>query len=104
MKVWNNHIIRPSKNPNVPSGRPNVMYTVPRLYRTQDFVQPVQKADIDSCEPESLHRSLYTCDQDIYDVCMFIMKQHNVAWPRTPREGIYFFLQLKEKTYEALGQ
>ncbi|KAF3832661.1 hypothetical protein F7725_026326 [Dissostichus mawsoni] len=30
-QVWNAHTIRPSRNLNVPSGRPNVMYAVPDL-------------------------------------------------------------------------
>lgn len=29
--VWNAHNIRPSKNPNVSSGQPNVMYSLPEL-------------------------------------------------------------------------
>ncbi|KAF3850028.1 hypothetical protein F7725_019747 [Dissostichus mawsoni] len=35
-QVWNAHTIRPSRNLNVPSGRPNVMYAVPDLYRTRE--------------------------------------------------------------------
>ncbi|CAL8375938.1 unnamed protein product [Arctogadus glacialis] len=27
-QAWNTHTIRPSKNPNVPSGRPNVMFAL----------------------------------------------------------------------------
>ncbi|CAB1433775.1 unnamed protein product [Pleuronectes platessa] len=37
-QVWNAHTIRPSKNTNVPSGRPNVMYALPQLYGTRDFL------------------------------------------------------------------
>lgn len=32
VRVWDAHTIRPSRNPNVPSGQPNVMYSLPELY------------------------------------------------------------------------
>ncbi|KAL3885446.1 hypothetical protein ACJMK2_025632 [Sinanodonta woodiana] len=35
--VWNTNCIRLSKNQNVPSGRPCVLYTMPLLYGTQDY-------------------------------------------------------------------
>ncbi|KAJ4941197.1 hypothetical protein JOQ06_027484 [Pogonophryne albipinna] len=42
-QVWNAHSIRPLRNLHVPSGRPNVMYAVPGLYRTRDYLSPVEE-------------------------------------------------------------
>ncbi|KAJ4922985.1 hypothetical protein JOQ06_021686 [Pogonophryne albipinna] len=38
--VWNTHRIRPTKNCNVPSGIPDVMYAVPQLWGSEDCVVP----------------------------------------------------------------
>ncbi|KAF5887205.1 uncharacterized protein DAT39_022327 [Clarias magur] len=35
---WNSHLIRPSRNQRVPHGRPEVMYFLPELYNTQDYL------------------------------------------------------------------
>ncbi|KAI4800026.1 hypothetical protein KUCAC02_016563 [Chaenocephalus aceratus] len=43
--VWDSHVIRPSKNDRVPSGRPKVMYMFPELYTTEDCISPVEGAD-----------------------------------------------------------
>ncbi|KAF5901175.1 uncharacterized protein DAT39_009149 [Clarias magur] len=40
VRVWHAHTIRPSRNSNVPSGQPNVMYSLPELYETKDFLAP----------------------------------------------------------------
>ncbi|KAK7912569.1 hypothetical protein WMY93_012780 [Mugilogobius chulae] len=45
-QVWDSHIIRPSRNERVPSGRPRVMYTIPEFYATQDCLSPVDRADV----------------------------------------------------------
>ncbi|CAL8290549.1 unnamed protein product, partial [Arctogadus glacialis] len=44
-QVWNTHTIRPSKNLNVPRGRPNVMFALPELYGTRDFLSPIEDGD-----------------------------------------------------------
>ncbi len=38
LQIWNAHTIRPSKNISNPSGRPSVMYALPELYNTRDFL------------------------------------------------------------------
>ncbi|CAL8344609.1 unnamed protein product [Arctogadus glacialis] len=41
-QVWNTRTIRPSKNLNIPSSRPNVMFALPELYGTRDFLSPIE--------------------------------------------------------------
>ena len=96
-------MIRPTKNPNVPSGRPNVMYTVPGLFGTHDYLENVREEDVTVCEHECSYRSLYPCDLDVYDICLLIMGQQDIALPRTPYDGIDLFIQLKEKIWEAVN-
>ncbi|KAL7884186.1 hypothetical protein AOLI_G00069560 [Acnodon oligacanthus] len=49
MRVWNSRVIRPCKNDNVPSGCPNVMYLVPELYGTENFLPPADEANLQLC-------------------------------------------------------
>ncbi|KAL2091658.1 hypothetical protein ACEWY4_013921 [Coilia grayii] len=48
--VWDSHVIRPSKNDRVPSGRPRIMYMFPELYRSDDCISPVDRADMELCQ------------------------------------------------------
>lgn len=104
LKVWNNHLIRPSKNPNVPSGRPSVMFMVPSLYRTQDFKKTVDEGDIPTCRQECRPRTSYPCERDVYDFCLLIMREQQIDYPSSPQEGIHLFLQLREHINGALRE
>ena len=95
--VWNFHIIRPSQNENVPHGRPNVMYEVPALYGTQDFLRHISPADIQACKKESLFRSTVPCDTDIYKWCTKVMKTQNLAFPKTHFDSIRLYFGLRRK-------
>lgn len=101
-RVWDSHLIRPSKNPNVPSGRPSVMFQVPSLYRTQDFLNSVDDEDVSLCKLEYEHRTLYPCDRDVYDMCMLVMQEERIDHPSSPEDGIELFLKLREHINDAL--
>ena len=58
-EVWNAHVISPSKNENVPHGRPNVMYFVPELYNTQNYTHGIAQDDLDECMAERRFLSLH---------------------------------------------
>ncbi|KAK7143936.1 hypothetical protein R3I93_014943 [Phoxinus phoxinus] len=51
-QVWNAHTIRPSKNNSSPSGRPSVMYGLPELYLTRDFLTSADTESITFCKNE----------------------------------------------------
>ncbi|KAJ8290578.1 hypothetical protein GJAV_G00014810 [Gymnothorax javanicus] len=36
--VWNTHRIRPSRNPNLPSGIPNIMFSAAHLWGVDDHI------------------------------------------------------------------
>ncbi|XP_051931236.1 uncharacterized protein LOC127607148 [Hippocampus zosterae] len=69
--VWNSHLIRPSKNMNVPSGRPNVMYMLPELYGTRDFLSPVDNEQVQLCKSQCVFRLTMPCDPDVFGLCAF---------------------------------
>ncbi|KAF4095133.1 hypothetical protein G5714_024211 [Onychostoma macrolepis] len=79
--TWNSHLIRPSRNSLVPHGRPDVMYTLPELYDTEDYICHVPVADCATWEDQCIHRSDVTCD-DVFTLCAHIMAQHHLRLPK----------------------
>ncbi|KAM7399880.1 hypothetical protein PAMP_019118 [Pampus punctatissimus] len=67
-QVWNAHTIRPLKNRNVPSGRPNVMYALPELYGTRDFLSPVENEGVQLCKSQCVFRQTIPCNLEVYEL------------------------------------
>ncbi|KAF3834382.1 hypothetical protein F7725_025586 [Dissostichus mawsoni] len=77
--VWNTHRIRPTKNCNVPSGIPDVMYTVPQLWGSEDCVVP--HSDLGACKQACKFLSTIPCDEDVFDLCNMIMLESGLTFP-----------------------
>ncbi|XP_062317543.1 uncharacterized protein LOC134021084 [Osmerus eperlanus] len=75
--VWDSHVIRPSKNDRVPSGRPRIMYMFPELYATHDCVSSVESADVQLCRSSCTFRPAVPCNIDIYNLCNVLMESHS---------------------------
>ena len=103
VEVWNHHLIRPSRNPNVPSGRPDIMYCFPQLYGTQDMKIDVDEASVDRCRQECKFRSAIPCqDADVYELCTITMSECNLAIPiKDPYECINLYLQLRQNIIQS---
>ncbi|KAK2810384.1 hypothetical protein Q5P01_000407 [Channa striata] len=95
-QVWNAHHIRPSKNLNVPSGRPNVMYSLPELYRTRDFLSPVEDEHVQLCKSECVFRLSVPCDPDVYELCNVIMAESHLSLPNDPYQAVNLYMSLRE--------
>ncbi|KAK0154862.1 hypothetical protein N1851_002825 [Merluccius polli] len=54
--IWLNSYTssKPPKNINKPNGRLNIMYAIPQLYRTTDFLSSVQDEDLQMCKAECI--------------------------------------------------
>ncbi|XP_074525951.1 uncharacterized protein LOC141790170 [Halichoeres trimaculatus] len=95
-QVWNAHIIRPSKNRNVPSGRPSVMYTLPELYRTRDFLSPVRDQDVQLCKNECIFRLTIPRDPDVYQLCSLLMTESHLTTSTDPYQAVNLYMHLRE--------
>ncbi|XP_041834069.1 uncharacterized protein LOC121635073 [Melanotaenia boesemani] len=95
-QVWNAHQIRPSKNINVPSGRPNVMYALPELYRTRDFLSPTENEHVQLCKNECVFRLTIPCDPDVYELCNLFMSEFRRMAPTDPYQAIDLYMCLRE--------
>jgi hypothetical protein len=95
-EVWNNHVIRRSRNVRVPSGRPNVMFDLPLTYGTHDYAQAVPEPIIQACRDECIFRSAVVCDIDIYDLSCSIMAHERMDIPVCPETARQTYLYLRE--------
>ncbi|XP_030609254.1 uncharacterized protein LOC115796912 [Archocentrus centrarchus] len=101
-QVWNAHSIRPSKNINIPSGRPNVMYTLPELYRTRDFICHVEEEHVELCKNECVFRQTKPCDQDVYELCSILMSESHRTPPTDPYQAVNLYMHLREAIMASL--
>ncbi|KAJ4927905.1 hypothetical protein JOQ06_015706 [Pogonophryne albipinna] len=95
-QVWNAHTIRPPRNLNVPSGRPNVMYAVPDLYRTRDYLSPVEDEHVQLCKNECVFRLVIPCDPDVYELCHIFMGESHLTPPTDPYQAVNLYMHLRE--------
>ncbi|XP_060713398.1 uncharacterized protein LOC132837645 [Tachysurus vachellii] len=95
--TWNSHLIRPLRNSLVPHGRPDVMYTLPELYETEDYISQVTVEDCDTCEDQCIHRSDIPCDEDIFTLCSHIMAQHQLRIPKERFTALNMYLALRQE-------
>lgn len=97
MKVWNSHVIRPSKNHNVPSGRPTVMYLMPELYSTENFLSSVDEDDLQLCKSTCTFRSTVQCDYDVYELCNIIMAESQMVLPYNSIQALDLYIHLRNE-------
>ena len=102
--VWNNHRIRPSKNENVPHGRPSLLYLMPEIYSTRNYIQAVDQRDVDICKSECHFRTGPTCDPEIFELLVLYMAHNGLSPPTNAQEGIELYLNLRSLCFDDLFQ
>ena len=96
VQTWNDHYIRQSRNPRVPSGRPNIMYSCSHLYGAEDECCAVDTADVDLCKQCCTFRVSRPCeDEQVYELCLAAMSQHNLSLPNDAHYGIELYRKLR---------
>ena len=106
MLVWNNHVIRRSRNDIVCYGRSEVMYCIPSLYDTEDFRQALsdeQWTDLDMCEAACQERNTVPCAYVIYKLCIITMCEELYEWPNNDRESAELYILFRERITEMLA-
>lgn len=99
--AWNNHRIRPSHNPRAPNGRPTMMYTVPDLYGAQNFLHPVDQREVEICQEDCAYKD-YPCDEDVFQLCVELMAEHNLVMSNDLYEITDLYLRLREMILDEL--
>lgn len=91
---WNCHKIRPSKNTNVPYGRPWLMYSLPHLYAVTDYICPVENDRVQMCEEEASKKGI-PCDQTVFDLCKIILDEMSWELPSNPDDMCDMYIALR---------
>ncbi|KAK9977241.1 hypothetical protein ABG768_019062 [Culter alburnus] len=80
VNMWNNHRIRRSNGCDLQHGKPFLMYNLPELYQSKDYLNPVdaERLDVINHENVCLWKSDIPCDRDFYDLCILVMEENNL--------------------------
>lgn len=95
---WNLHNINAARNSICPKGRPFIMYHIPEVYGTKDYLNCVLKEDIDTCKPFCyfINKNI-PCDKDVYNLAVLIMGDHNVTLPVNSAEAVELYRFLRRE-------
>ncbi|XP_053407984.1 uncharacterized protein LOC128559679 [Mercenaria mercenaria] len=100
--VWNNHLIRPSRVGTSPHGRPNVLYTVPELCNTRNYLCIKSEDEIDICNDLVEHRTTVPCDVDVYNWCINFMSENNLYLTLEPNDAFNLYLTLRRSIHQII--
>ncbi|XP_045158598.2 uncharacterized protein LOC123524453 [Mercenaria mercenaria] len=104
VKLWNNHRIRPSSNPNQPYGRPFLMYHCPGMFGCQDYLCRTSEAQVNLCLEESIQKGNVTCDETVFELCTIIMSDHNMMPAKTADDAALLYQFLRREILNELHQ
>ncbi|KAK3107378.1 hypothetical protein FSP39_013197 [Pinctada imbricata] len=102
-KIWDAHYIRPSSNPRVPYGKPELMFKFPSLWGTAGYDIDVSEDRIAICKSESKFRSTIPCDEDVFDICVNIMKTENLMPAKDVNEAETLYLCLRQNVLSLMN-
>ncbi|KAG5884322.1 hypothetical protein JTB14_027652 [Gonioctena quinquepunctata] len=61
-----------------PKRRPFIMFELPELYGTRDYLFPISQDDIQLCKGECKYIE-YPCDEDVYDLCKIMIEEKSFS-------------------------
>ena len=94
-RLWNTHRIRPSANPESPSGRPDYLYFIPRANNTRDYLTQVGVDEVDIAEEHCAQEpSLRGCSPYFNELAEMIMEDEGLEMPNTVREAQDLYIAL----------
>jgi len=64
-KLWNSHKMCTKKGTYSAGGRPIIIYALPQIYSTQDYLVSVKTDEIELCKEECTFKGRYPCDKDV---------------------------------------
>lgn len=91
--VWNAHRIRLSKDINVPSGIPDVMYMAPHLWSVEECPFPLTE-DLTSRKRSFTFLRSVPCD--VLDLCTMVMKESGLEFPSSISQAFNLYFQMKD--------
>ena len=95
--LWNNHRMRPSANCESPGGRPDLLFSLPEVSDTRDFIVEADRDDNTLCQQlvcNSSSLQLLNCTPEFSDLANIIMHEKNLHMPNSPDEAKDLYIAL----------
>ncbi|KAG5880860.1 hypothetical protein JTB14_034269 [Gonioctena quinquepunctata] len=89
-------IIQEKKTSVAPKGRPFIMFELPELYGTRDYLFPISQDDIPICKEECKYIE-YPCDEDVHDLCKIIIQEKSLSLQNDSFKCVELYLALREE-------
>ena len=97
-KLWNLHRIRPSTNMECPSGTPDVLFFLPEVSGTRNYMADVDLDELDLAEERCCYRPPESgCSDEFTELAETIMTGKCLQFPRTPEEATTLYVTLLEE-------
>ena len=102
-RLWNTHMIRPSRNQEVPSGRPDVLYLLPELQNATDRKIGVNEDEVSIAEEVCCQEDPRPdCLEDFKLLANIIMEEEGMEKPSCHREARELYLHLTQHILDLL--
>lgn len=102
-RVWNSHKIRPVRGRHSPHGIPDIMYSIPAIYNTDDCLVRVDENSLDIYNDQCTFRDICPADPDITELSIFLMGQYNWEMPTSTMECVELYLNLRYEIKQRLN-
>lgn len=95
IKLWNLHNIRPSRNSEAPSGRPDVLYFLPERAEAVDYKRVADPTDLQAAESTCREQPPpHGCSTPFAQLARILMLEHNLLEPNNADEAKELFTLL----------
>ena len=94
-RLWNAHRIRPSTNLESHSGQPDVLFFLPEVSNTRNFISNVDLEELELAEERYSYRTRQSgCCEEFVELAGLIMEENNWQFPRTAEEATTLYINL----------
>jgi len=95
---WNLHRIRPSTNMESLSGRPDVLFFLPEVSGTRNYMVDVNLDELELAEEICCYQPLQSgCSDEFTQLAEIIMREKSLQFPHTPEEATTLYVPLLEE-------
>lgn len=101
VQEWNSHRIRKTKNSIAPAGRLMLMFDLPELYGSQNYLVHLAAEDVEVWEAECSFIIL-PCDEDFFELFNLIATENNFIKSSNPFDVVLFYISLRKEVLQLL--
>lgn len=83
VSVWNMHRILPTRNGNVPAGKLCILYCLPELNGTKDYLVEADQHVLQICRNQCLFNRNTLNDSDMHALINLLMKENGLILPES---------------------